>query len=256
MIDSHAHLNDPRFDSILDDVIARAEAAGVEGIINIGYDLPSSRRAVELAETYDWMYAVVGIHPHEADEVTPQTMVELEQLAKAEQVVAIGETGLDYYYDNSPRKIQQQVFHAHLDLAKRLGLPVVIHSREATQDTIEIIKAHPENRFLLHCFSQSLESAKIYLDLGCYISFAGPITFKNAEKLRRIAAAVPLDRLMIETDCPYLAPVPYRGKTNEPAWVKYVAEKLAELHKISIEELVAVTTKNTREFFNLKSKVQ
>lgn len=252
MIDSHAHLNDPRYDSILDDVIARAQAAGVEGIINIGYDLPSSRRAVELAQEYGWMYAVVGIHPHDADGVTPEIMVELEALAKEKGVVAIGETGLDYYYDNSPRDIQRKVFRAQLDLARRLDLPVVIHSREATQDTLEIIKENPDNRYLLHCYSQSLESAKIYLDLGCFISFAGPITFKNADKLRKVAAAIPLERLLIETDCPYLAPVPHRGKTNEPAWVKFVAEKLAELHNISLEELIEITNNNTREFFNLK----
>jgi TatD DNase family protein len=255
VIDSHAHLNDPDFDADLHEVIQRAKAAGVTGIINIGYDLPSSRRAVELAAEYDWMHAVTGVHPHYAQKVTPEILAELEQLARAPQVVAIGETGLDYYYDNSPREIQQQVFHRHLELAERLGLPVVVHSRDATQDTLAIIREHPGNRYLMHCYSQSVESARIYLDLGCYISFAGPVTFKNAHKLRQVAAAVPLDRLLIETDCPYLAPVPHRGKRNEPAWVKHVAEKLSELHSIPVEELIAVTTANTQAFFGIKPKV-
>jgi len=254
LIDSHAHLNDPDFESDLGQVIQRAQAAGVTGIINIGYDLPSSRRAVELAAEYDWMYAVAGVHPHYARKVTPEMMAELEQLAHAQQIVAIGETGLDYYYDNSPRQIQQQVFHAHLQLAKKYDLPVVVHSRDATQDTLSIIKEHPGNRYLMHCYSQSLETAKLYLDLGCYISFAGPVTFKNAHKLRQVAAAVPLDRLLIETDCPYLAPVPHRGQRNEPAWVKHVAEKLAELHNVPVEELIAATTANTQAFFAIKPK--
>ncbi len=252
MIDSHAHLNDQRFKAILPDVLARAKTAGLEGIINIGSDLPSSYSAVALAEEYDWLHAVVGIHPHEAESVTAEIMVELEQLAKDKIVVGIGETGLDYYYDNSPRDQQQKVFRAHLDLASRLDLPVVIHSRDATQDTLNILKEHPDNRCLLHCYSGSLETAKIYLDLGYYISFAGPITFKNAHKLRTVAANIPLDRLMIETDCPYLAPEPHRGKTNEPAWVLHVAEKIAELHGVSVEEVKAITMENTRTFFNLQ----
>lgn len=249
MIDSHAHLNDPEFEADLAEVIQRAQAAGVTGIINIGYDLTSSRRAVELAAEYDWMYAAVAVHPHDARTVTPETLAELEQLVEAQRVVAIGETGLDYYYDNSPRESQRQVFHQHLELAEKLGLPVVVHSRDATQDTLAIIKEHPNVHYLMHCYSQSRESVKSYLDLGCYISFAGPVTFKNAHKLREAAAAVPLDRLLIETDCPYLAPEPHRGRRNEPAWVKHVAEKLAELHGVQVEELIAVTTANTKAFF-------
>jgi len=249
LIDSHAHLNDPEFEADLAEVIQRAQAAGVTGIINIGYDLTSSRRAVELAAEYDWMYAAVAVHPHDARTVTPETLAELEQLVEAQRVVAIGETGLDYYYDNSPRESQRQVFHQHLELAEKLGLPVVVHSRDATQDTLAIIKEHPNVHYLMHCYSQSRESVKSYLDLGCYISFAGPVTFKNAHKLREAAAAVPLDRLLIETDCPYLAPEPHRGRRNEPAWVKHVAEKLAELHGVQVEELIAVTTANTKAFF-------
>lgn len=252
MIDSHAHLNDPHFDANLTEVAERAKQAGVEGIINVGYDLESSHKAVALAEEYDWMWAVVGVHPHEARLVTPDTMAELERLARHPKVVAIGETGLDYYYDHSPREVQQQVFHQHLELAAKLKLPVVIHSRDAAQDTINIVKEHPDNRCVIHCYSGSLETAKIYLDLGHFISFTGSVTFKNAAKLREVAAAVPLERLMIETDCPYLSPEPMRGKPNEPAWIEYVAAKLAELHSISVDDLKAITAANARLFFNLK----
>jgi len=252
LIDSHAHLNDPHYDQILSEVIIRAEQAGIEGIINVGYDIPSSYRAVELANEYEWMYAVIGIHPHYAEQVSEADIKELEQLAEQGKVVGIGETGLDYYYDNSPREQQKLVFCQHLELAKRLDLPVVVHSRDAAKDTLDILKEHAKNRCVLHCYSGSLETAEIYLDMGHYISFAGPITFKNANKIRRVAANIPLDRLFIETDCPYLAPVPKRGNPNEPAWVVYVAEKLAELHDITIDEIKTITMENTRRFFRIE----
>lgn len=251
MIDSHAHLNDSRFEDQLPEVVARAEEAGVEKIINIGYDLLSSRRAIGLAQEYSSMYAVVGIHPHDAKRASEGTMADLIKLAASNEVVAIGETGLDYHYDNSPRDLQQKVFHWHLEIAEALNLPVVIHSRDATEDTVNILKQHPNNRCLLHCYSGSWETAQIYLAMGYYISFAGPITFKNAHKLRNVAAQVPLDRVLIETDCPYLAPEPHRGKSNEPAFVIHVAEKLAELHETSLDKLVAATKSNTKLFFDL-----
>lgn len=251
MIDSHAHLNDSRFDKILPEVLERAKDAGVKQIINVGSDLSSSRRAIELAQEYESMHAVVGFHPHDAKLANQETMAELIELAKAKKVVAIGETGLDYHYDNSPRDQQRQVFHWHLEIAEQLDLPVVIHSRDATEDTIKILKQHPRNRCLLHCYSGSWETAQIYLNMGYYISFAGPITFKNAHKLRAVAAQVPLDRVMIETDCPYLAPEPYRGKTNEPAWVRSVAVKLAELHELPLDKIITATENNTKTFFDL-----
>lgn len=251
MIDSHAHLNDPHFDNILSEVVERAQQAGVKKIINVGFDIRSSYRAVELANQYSSMYAVIGVHPHDAKNVSNNSISELRQLAKDQKVVAIGETGLDYYYDHSPRNQQQTAFHQHLELAAELSLPVVVHSRDAAKDTHDIISEHPENKCLLHCYSGSLETARMYLDMGHYISFAGAITFKNAVKLRRVAANIPVERLLIETDCPYLAPEPHRGKPNEPAWVAYVAEKLAELHAIATDELKAITEQNTNTFFRL-----
>ncbi len=252
MIDSHAHLNDPHYDEILPQVVARAKQAGVIGIINVGYDIASSRKAIDLADEYECMYAAIGVHPHHAQDVTEPDLETIRQMAVHPKVLAIGEIGLDYFYDNSPRLRQQEVFRQQIKLAEELGLPVVIHSREAAKDTLDIVQEHANSRCLFHCYSGSLEFAKIYLDMGHYISFAGPITFNNANRLRQVAANIPLERLLIETDCPYLAPVPNRGRTNEPAWVKYVAEKLAELHGISYEEMKKITVSNTEAFFDKK----
>lgn len=252
MIDSHAHLNDERFDGIHAQVIQRAKEAGVEVIINVGYDLPSSQKAIELAASYPGLYATVGFHPHSAKLFNEAGYDELITLAQQPKVVAIGEIGLDYYYDNSPREQQKYAFRRQMALAKELDLPVVIHSRDATKDTIDIIKEFPDVRCLLHCYSGSLETAREYLAMGHYISIAGPVTFKNASRLQEVAKNIPLDRLLIETDCPYLAPVPMRGKQNEPAYVKYVAEKLAELQHVSFEELVKQTMENTIKFFALE----
>ncbi len=249
MFDSHAHLNDEQFESDLAEVIVRAKEWGVERIINVGFDIPSSQKAVELAEIYPQMYAVIGIHPHEAklwDESADET---LRTLATHKKVVAIGETGLDYYYDHSPREQQQTIFRQHFLLAQKLNLPLVIHSRDATADTLAIVREFTDVSCLLHCFSGSVETAKQYLEMGDYLSFAGPITFKNASRLQEVVRAVPLDRILIETDCPYLAPVPKRGKRNEPANVRYVAEKLAELRDVNLDTLLAATRENTIRFF-------
>lgn len=251
MIDTHAHLNDKHYNDILPEVIARAQDAGLTGIINVGFDLASSQRAVELAEEHDWMYAAVGVHPHTASEVDQAMLEQLIALAQHERVVAIGEIGLDYHYENPDRESQKRVFLAQLKIARELDLPVIIHSRDATADTVEILQDHRDNRCVLHCFSGSLETAKIYLEMGHYISFAGPITFKNARNLTKVAAGIPLERLFIETDCPYLAPVPNRGKPNEPAWVRHVADKLAELQEVSPERVIAQTTANASKFFNI-----
>jgi len=197
-------------------------------------------------------YATVGFHPHSAKLFNEAGYDELITLAQQPKVVAIGEIGLDYYYDNSPREQQKYAFRRQMALAKELDLPVVIHSRDATKDTIDIIKEFPDVRCLLHCYSGSLETAREYLAMGHYISIAGPVTFKNASRLQEVAKNIPLDRLLIETDCPYLAPVPMRGKQNEPAYVKYVAEKLAELQHVSFEELVKQTMENTIKFFALE----
>lgn len=252
MYDSHAHLNDAQFAEDVNQVIARAKAKGVRGIINVGFDLSSSCRAVELAHSYPDLWAVVGVHPHDADQLNADVVDQLITLAADDRVVAIGETGLDYYYDNSPRPSQQQAFRRHLELGRALSLPVVIHSRDAAQDTYDIVREYPDVPCVLHCYSGSAEMAEKYLAMGYYLSFGGAITFKNAHRLREVVKAVGLDRVMIETDCPYLAPVPYRGKRNEPAHVEKVVEMLAEIHQVSKEQVISTTCSNTEAFFGLE----
>ncbi len=253
MIDSHAHLNNEQFDDDFDDVLERAWTAGLTGIINIGFDLPSSKTVLAMAEREDRLYAVVGVHPHDADTLSSDALEELRNLAGHPKVCAIGETGLDYYYQYSSKEVQKQVFQTHLDLARELEKPAVIHSRDAAADTMEIIAANDDVPCVLHCYSGSLEMAKRYLEMGHYISFGGPVTFKNASRLRQVASGVPLGRMLIETDCPFLAPVPYRGKRNEPAYVGQVAEKVAELHNVSSEEVREITADNTKRIFDLVS---
>lgn len=251
MIDSHAHLNDPRFASDVAEVVQRAQANGVKGIINVGYDLESSRQAVQLAEEFPSLYAVIGVHPHDAKTWTDEIEEELRKLSAHRKVVAIGETGLDYHYDNSPRDVQQEVFRKQLALAQELGLPAVIHSREAAQDTLEIIKEFPDVRCVLHCYSGSWEMAQEYLKLGHFFSVGGPITFKNAHKLRGVISQIPLSSMFLETDCPYLTPVPHRGKRNEPAYLGLISEQLAELHGMTAVEVSQITEDNTRRFFRI-----
>lgn len=251
MIDSHAHLNDPRFKKDLSQVIDRATTAGVNTVINIGYDLKSSKKAIKLAEEYPQLYAVIGVHPHDAKTFTEEIEENLKELAVHPKVVAIGETGLDYHYDNSPRDVQRQVFRRQLTLAQELTLPAVIHARDASQDTLEILQEFPDLSCLLHCYSGSWEMSEHYRKLGHYFSFGGPITFKNANKLRGVVARIPLELTMIETDCPYLTPHPHRGKRNEPAYLPYIAEKLAEIHGCTKQEVERITTENTKQFFRL-----
>ncbi len=251
MIDSHAHLNDPAFTDDLEQVILQASEAGVDEIINVGYDLESSSYGIELAERFDRLWAVVGLHPHDAKTWTSQTEDALRKMVKHPKVLAIGETGLDFHYDNSPRNDQREVFRQQLALAREVDLPAVIHSRDAAQETLEIIKEYSDVPCLLHCYSGSFEMAEEYIKLGCYFSFGGPITFKNANRLRNVVARMPLERVLIETDCPYLTPHPHRGKRNEPAYLLYTAEKLAEISGHTLEEIARITEENTRKFFRL-----
>lgn len=253
LTDSHCHLDDRQFRRDQQQVLERARQQGVETIICVGYDLPSSREVVALAEKHEGLYAVVGVHPHDAKEVDEDTYRQLERLAQSPKVVAIGEMGLDYYRDLSPRQTQQQVFRRQIQLARRLQKPVVVHDREAHQEVMRILREEKaaEVGGVLHCFSGSWEMAQECLKLGFYISLAGPVTYHNAKRPQEIARRVPLDRLLLETDAPYLTPEPLRGRRNEPANVRLVAEKIAGLRGISLEELAAATTANARRVFRI-----
>lgn len=253
LIDTHAHLDSSRFNKDRAEVIKNARVTGVSYIVNIGADLRSSRYSVKLAREYPFIFATVGIHPHDAIGLDANVLAELEKLAGEEKVVAIGEIGLDYYYDHSPRDIQRAAFIDQLVLAKKLNLPIVVHSREAEEDTMNILKEHyaGAGTGILHCFSGSLAMAREALDLGFYLAFGGVVTFKNAGGLLEVLREIPLDRILLETDCPYLTPVPHRGKRNEPAYLPYVAEKIAEIKGVAIEELAEITTANAIRVYNL-----
>ncbi len=252
LIDSHAHLDMSHYETDLEQVIKRAQDEGISHIINIGSNEESSAKSVELAYRYEMIYASVGIHPHEARLVTPQTYEYLKELAAKPEVVALGEMGLDYHYKNSAPDVQQRVFKEHLQLANELQLPVVIHQREAAADTLNILRQNPPiSGGVMHCFSGDEAILKEYLELGLYISVAGPITFKNAQNLRRVITQIPAERLLIETDSPYLTPVPYRGKRNEPAYVKYVAKAVAEIKGLTIEDIGRITSLNVGRLFGI-----
>lgn len=251
-IDSHAHLDDERFDEDREALINSLKENKIDLVFNIGADIKSSKASVNLANKYENIYAVVGVHPHDAKDVSEDYLNELRELSKEEKVVAIGEIGLDFYYDNSPREEQRKIFKEQLDLAKELNLPVVIHTRDANQETFDILKEWAKDgevKAVLHCYSGSVELALEYIKLGFYISLGGPVTFKKSKVPKEVAKVVPIDKLLIETDCPYLTPEPYRGKRNEPKYVQYTAETIAELRGITIEELAEATSTNAKKFF-------
>ena len=253
LFDSHAHLDDNRFDGDREEVIARAAANGVTGIINIGADMASSRRSVELACRYASVYAAVGIHPHDAKDAVEEDYAQLAAWVKEEpKVLAIGEIGLDYYYDWSPRPVQQEVFKRHIQLAREVGKPIIIHDRDAHGDILAMVKQEAAGLTgVFHCFSGSLDMAREVIKLGFYVSIAGPVTFDKSVKLKEIAAAVPMDRLLVETDAPYLTPQPYRGRRNEPAHVRYVAEEVARARGLTLAEVAAATTANVKRLFHI-----
>lgn len=251
LIDSHCHLNDRQFQRDQRQVLERARQQGVETIVCVGYDLPSSEEVLALAEKYDNLYVVVGVHPHDAKGVDEKTYQALEKLAQSPKVVAIGEMGLDYYRDLSPRKTQQEVFRRQIQLARQLKLPIVVHDRDAHSEVMRILREEKayEVGGVLHCFSGGWEMARECIDLGFYISLAGPVTYNNAKKPQEVARKVPLDWLLVETDAPYLTPEPLRGRRNEPANVRLVAEKIASLRGISLEEFASASSANTRRAF-------
>lgn len=254
LVDTHTHLNDAKFAEDCESVIARAREAGVTRMINMGDTLASSEQAVTLAEAHEGLYAGIGIHPEEAFEMTAREDDILAAWASKPEVVAIGEIGLDYYWEKDPdkRRLQQRIFIRQLDLARQLHLPVCIHDRDAHGDTLAILKREGRGiRGVLHCYSGSLEMARELLKLGWYLGVDGPLTFKNAAKLPEIVRAMPLERLLVETDAPYMAPVPMRGKRNEPSFVRFVAAKVAELRGLSLEEVARVTTRNAENLYTL-----
>lgn len=253
VIDSHAHLQDPRFAEDVDQVIERALQGGLEMIICVGYDLESSRAAVELARCHQEIRVVVGVHPHDAKTIDDRMLAEIWELARDPRVVAIGEMGLDYYRNLSSPDIQKQGFRAQINLAKKLGKPIVIHDRDAHDEVLSIIKQEKagSNGGVMHCYSGHLPLAVDLMKQGFMVSFAGPLTFHNAKKTVEVAARIPLDRILVETDCPYLTPEPHRGKRNEPLWVWEVAKKLGEIHQKSLQEVAYITSYNTRRLFGL-----
>jgi TatD DNase family protein len=250
MIDSHAHLDFSPFDGDREAVIERAEEAGVVAILNVGADLASSRAAVALAEQYTFIYAAVGVHPHDAVMVTAAVLCELRALARHPKVVAVGEIGLDYYRDLSPRPVQRRAFASQLALAAELELPVVVHSREAHGDVLAVLREW-DGIGVLHSYSAGPERLEEVLGLGFSIGISGPVTFPKANRLRAVAAAVPLDRLLVETDCPYLTPVPYRGRRNEPAYVSYVVEAVARARGGLARAVARATADNARRVFGI-----
>ena len=250
--DSHAHLGEDCFAQDFDTVVDNMKAASVTGMMEIGCDGPSSHHAVELAHQYDWIWAAVGSHPDDAEQVDEARIGEYRALCKDPRVKAIGEIGLDYYWDNEPREVQKKWFIRQLELAGELDLPVLIHSREAAADTMEIMKEHAKGLSgVIHCYSYSKEMAQEYIKMGFYIGVGGVVTFKNAKKLKEVVENIPLTSIVLETDCPYMAPEPNRGKRNNSAYIRYVAEKIAELKGITYEEVVEQTEKNARDMYRL-----
>lgn len=256
LIDTHAHLNSKAFDEDREEVIRRAQEAGIKRIVNVGFNRETIPSSLQLAESYDFIYSTVGWHPQDAIHMQEGDLEWLESLCDHPKVVAIGEIGLDYYWDTSPKEVQHRVFREQIRLARKLKLPIVIHNRDAHADVVRLLKEEnaAEVGGIMHCFSGSWEIAKECLNMNFYLSFGGPVTFKNAKQPKEVLKKTPLDRLLIETDCPYLTPEPYRGKRNESSYVRYVAEAAAELKGISIEEMSIITTNNAFQLFSRMMK--
>lgn len=252
LFDSHAHYDDKRFAEDYHEVILNAFDSGVKYILNAGSDIATSKKSIMLAEKFDFVYAAVGVHPHEVEKLSETDFDELKKMYSHKKVVAVGEIGLDYYYDHSPRESQRHWFERQIELGKELNLPLIIHNRDSHEDMMNIIRKHAPFNGVLHCFTGSWEMAKELLSLGLYLSFGGPITFKNASKAIGIIEKMPEDRILIETDCPYLTPEPFRGKRNDSGYVHLVAKKISEIRGISIEEAAKRTTMNTKKLFGIE----
>lgn len=254
LFDSHCHLEDQRFAGDFQEVLDRMAEQGVSRCLLAGSDMDTSRRIVALTQEKDTCYGAVGVHPHEAKFFHDEDLDQMREWLALPRVVAVGEIGLDYYYDHSPREVQRQAFEAQLHFAYEQGVAAIFHVRDAHGDMLGLLRARRKAlpQGVLHCYSGSLESAKLYLDMGFYLSFAGPVTFKNARSLVEVAAFCPIDRLLLETDSPYLAPEPMRGRRNEPSFVRFVAERVAQIRNVPLEELAAAATANTCRLFGIR----
>ena len=253
IFDTHAHYDDDAFDEDREELLGSMQANGVGKIVNIGASLNSCKQTIELMQKYDFVYGAIGVHPNEVEELTEESFAWLREQCKQEKCVAVGEIGLDYYYDEPAPEIQKKWFIRQLNLARELSKPVVIHSRDAAKDTIDIMKEQHAEEIggVVHCFSYTKETAKIMLDMGFYIGIGGVLTFKNGVKLKEAADFIPMDRIVLETDCPYLAPVPFRGKRNSSLYLPYVVSALAEIKGISEEEVRRITWENAHRMYRI-----
>ena len=254
IIDSHAHYNDEVFDGDRDEILGGLASRGVELVVNIGTDIESSRYSIDLTNKYDKVYAVVGFHPDYVDDVTEEDYLLMREMLKEEKVVGIGEIGLDYHYTKENKEAQIRCFERQLAIAKEMDMPFVIHSRDAAKDTLDIMKAHQNDGLsgILHCFSYSKEMAREYVKMGYYIGIGGVVTFKNAINIKEVVAEVPIDRIVVETDCPYLAPAPFRGKRNESMYLKYIVEEIARIKSLPAEEVVEKANQNAKDVYRIK----
>lgn len=252
IFDSHSHYDDEAFDADRDELLKSLRDKGVGKIISCASSWDSLKKVTDICHNYSFAFPALGIHPENAMDLTPERRPVLEALIEKEQPAAIGEIGLDYHYDEPPRDFQKDIFVYHLELAKKFNLPIIVHSRDAAEDTYELIKAHnPDKKGVIHCFSSSYEMAVKYVEMGYYIGIGGVVTFKNAAKLKDIATRIPLSSILLETDCPYMAPVPFRGTRNDSSLIKYVAEEIASLRGITPEEVIETTYNNTSRLFNV-----
>ena len=251
LFDTHAHMDDRAFHEDRAQLLDSLKDAGIGLLMNPGCSLESSRNAVKLAEEYSWIYAAVGSHPDVADEVNEEVLAQYRALSKHEKVKAIGEIGIDYHYEDIPRQMQKKAFRMQMALAEELDLPAIVHEREAHEDGMAIVKEFPKVKGVFHCYSGSAEMARQLVDLGWYIGFTGVLTFKNARKAVETAQTIPLERIVLETDCPYMAPVPFRGKRNHPGYLYRMAEVLAEIRGISVEEVHRVTMENGKRLYRI-----
>lgn len=250
LFDTHAHLDDARFDGDRDSLIPLLPALGVSNVVNVGANMASSQKSIDLADQYDFIYAAVGVHPHDSKNMTDDDLIQLAKWVRHKKVVAIGEIGLDYYYNHSPKEEQQHWFRKQLQLAQSLDFPVIIHDRDAHGDCLNILSEFSVTG-IFHCYSGSVEMAREVLNMGFYLSFGGPLTYKNARKTVEAAEYAPLDRILIETDCPYLSPDGHRGERNNPAFMRVTAQKLADIKGVSLEEIAEITANNAKRVYRI-----